>query len=185
MLSYFTGGSKQETRTYSGFYGDLSPSQEECLATIKQWAKAENLDTRSQFDDYDWLRFCRARAFVTADVQTMCAKYFEWRNAENVDTILVNFEYAELEAVKKCFVHGYHGVDKQGRPVILERMGMIDIPNLLAATTPERLCRYMTYFREVQMKIRMPYLSRIAGKKIDTFTCVQDLSGISMSLMNK
>ena len=35
------------------------------------------------------------------------------------------------------------------------------------------------------MKVRMPYLSRIAGKKIDTFTCIQDLSGISMSLMSK
>ena len=49
---------------------------------------------------------------MTKDVQTMVAKYFEWRVAEGVDLIMVNFDYPELEAVKKCFIHGYHGVDK-------------------------------------------------------------------------
>ena len=68
----------------SGFVGDLSDSQEECLNQLKAWAvEDETVDIELlNFDDYDYLRFCRARNFVIADVKTMLANYIQWR-AEN------------------------------------------------------------------------------------------------------
>jgi hypothetical protein len=62
------GKSKPKEREYTGFMGDTSPQQEEILAKFKEWVKASNLDPTDQFDDYDWLRFCRARKFVLENI---------------------------------------------------------------------------------------------------------------------
>ena len=68
----------------SGFVGDLSASQGECLDQLKAWVVEDQIVDLEllNFDDHDYLRFCRARNFVIADVKTMLANYVKWR-AEN------------------------------------------------------------------------------------------------------
>lgn len=51
-------------RQHTGKHGDLSPEMSECLHIVREWVRNENLDPLCQFDDYDLLRFCRARKFV-------------------------------------------------------------------------------------------------------------------------
>jgi hypothetical protein len=53
---------------YEGTMDDMSPEQEACLQEFKQWIAAKRLDPTGKYDDYDLLRFCRARKFVLADV---------------------------------------------------------------------------------------------------------------------
>ena len=65
------GKAKPKEREYSGFMGDTSLQQEEVLEQLKQWVRLENLDPIEQFDDYDYLRFCRARKFVLENVKLM------------------------------------------------------------------------------------------------------------------
>ena len=65
------GKSVPKEREYSGFTGDTSLKQEEVLQQFKEWAQIKQFDPIGQFDDYDYLRFCRARKFVLADIQTM------------------------------------------------------------------------------------------------------------------
>lgn len=48
---------------YTGFMGSLSENHSNVLAEIREWVQNENLDPIQQFDDYDLLRFCRARKF--------------------------------------------------------------------------------------------------------------------------
>lgn len=52
--------------------------------------------------------------------------FVENRNLHNLDNILRDYDYPELAEVKKHFPHSYHGVDKEGRPIVLERMGQIN-----------------------------------------------------------
>ncbi len=61
-------GSKPKPKVYSGFMGDTSPEQEAVLAEFREWVNANNYNPVGRYDDYDFLRFCRARKFVQADI---------------------------------------------------------------------------------------------------------------------
>jgi len=74
--------------------------------------------------------------------------FIRHRSEHNVDTILETFIYPEYLKVLKCFPHSYHGVDREGRPILIERMGRIDTEQLFQITSSERILNYMRYFRE-------------------------------------
>jgi|LauGreDrversion4_2_1035121.scaffolds.fasta_scaffold2165000_2 hypothetical protein len=52
--------------------------------------------------------------------------------------------------------------------IIIQRMGLIDTPELLKVTTTERITQYIRYVKEFETKIRFPICSEIAGKRIET-----------------
>lgn len=56
---------------HTGFMGDLSDTQTKVLDEIREWVANENLDPIKQFDDYDLLRFCRARKFQVVLIKEM------------------------------------------------------------------------------------------------------------------
>jgi hypothetical protein len=47
------------------------------------------------WDDYDYLRFCRARKFVLADIQLMFGNFITWRNENGVETTIEDFDFTE------------------------------------------------------------------------------------------
>jgi hypothetical protein len=49
---------------------------------VKDWLVEDKLDTNGQWDDYDLLRFCRARKFILADVKAMLLKALKARKEE-------------------------------------------------------------------------------------------------------
>jgi len=67
----FLGYGKPKEVPKSGFMGDTSPEQEAVLAQFKDWVKATAIVNPEEYDDYDYLRFCRARKFVLADIMLM------------------------------------------------------------------------------------------------------------------
>jgi hypothetical protein len=44
--------------------------------------------------------------------------------------LIERFEFPELETIRQYFPHAYHGLDKIGRPINLERMGRLDTERL-------------------------------------------------------
>ena len=86
---------------------------------------ANQLDPHGILDDYDLLRFCRARSFKIKDVTDMYTKHIAWRQANKVDEILDegNFDFPEQSELVKLYPNGYHGVDKEGKPIYIERFG--------------------------------------------------------------
>ena len=119
------------------------------------------------FDDYDLLRFCRARKFKLEDIQVMFTNFVEWRKRENVDSMITDFAFSERADVQKVYPHGYHGVDKLGRPVYIERFGLLDVPKLFALTTEERMVKHYIQEYEILMKLRFPSCSKFAGKRVE------------------
>ena len=178
--------SKKSEPVKTGFMGDTSPEQDQVLEQFKAWIAAGQVaDLKALgFDDYDLLRFCRARKFVLADIQVMFTKFVNWREKEEVDTIIDSYKYEERAAVQEVYPHGYHGVDKLGRPVYIERFGILNTTKLFQVTTQERVVRHYMQEYEILMKIRFPAASKLAGKRVEQGLTIIDLTGGGMTTMN-
>jgi len=142
----FFGGGKPKEREYSGFMGDTSEEQDKVLAQFKEWVTVTGIgDLKAMhFDDYDLLRFCRARKFELDKMQIMWQNFINWRKEQEVENIIETFQYEEYDKVIEVYPHGYHNIDKLGRPIYIERFGIMDIEKLWTVTTRERCVRHYT-----------------------------------------
>ena len=134
------------------------------------------------YDDAFLLRFLRVKKFNIQDTFTMFENYLTWRRNEDVDDILT-FAYPEVQALKASYPHGYHQVDKLGRPIYIECIGRLDLSIIMQNTTEKRMLRY--YIREYERFIleRLPAASDAAGRRIESSLAIIDLSGLSMKLV--
>lgn len=80
--------------------------------------------------------------------------------------------------MKKCYPHGYHGVDRYGRPVYIERIGMVDLNNLGQVTTFERFIKHHVSEQEKTLKVRFPACSLAAKRHIASTTSILDVNGV-------
>ena len=111
------------------------------LEGLKEFIKDTDIKMNPWFSDMYLLRFCRARKFVLNDVIKMFDNFIKWREENNVDTILQDFQFTEEAAVVKAYPRAYFGCDKQGRPLYVERNGKIDLPALFEAIPLEKMWR--------------------------------------------
>lgn len=131
--------SKPKAKVFSGFMGDTSPEQEECLAQFRSWIQENNTNPDNQWDDYDFLRFCRARKFVLADVQLMWTNFINWRKEKNVVELYKTWSFEEKDKVFEIYPQFYHKVDKLMRPIYIERLGQLNVNKLWEVTSEERM----------------------------------------------
>lgn len=80
--------------------------------------------------------------------------------------------------VKKCYPNGYHGVDRHGRPLYIERLGMIDLKRLLEVTTIERYIKFHVSEQEKTLNVRYPACSLAAQRHIASTTTILDVNGV-------
>jgi len=167
----------------TGFYGDLSPEQEQTLSAFKQELAPMALDA-VRYDDYFCLRFLRARKFDLDKSLLMVRNFFQWRADFGTDSIL-SYSFPEVVEMKNFYPHGYHKTDKQGRPIYIECIGRLELTKLFEVTTEERMMKY--YVREYERVLmeRFPACSRKEGRHIEQSFTILDLNGISMRMMNK
>ena len=166
--------------------GDTSPEMDQTIAQFKEWIIATEIADleKLHFDDHDLLRFGRARKFDLAKMQLMFTNFMNWRKAEGVDDIIDTYKYDERQAVQEHYPHGYHGVDKAGRPIYIERFGVLDVPKLFAVTTQERIIRHYIQEYELLMKLRFKACSEVKGEKIIQGLTIFDMTHGSMSTAN-
>ena len=91
---------------------------------------------------------------------------------------LQEFKFEENSEVKKCYPHGFHGVDRHGRPLYIERVGLVDLNALLQLTTVERFVKYHVTEQEKTLNLRFPACSVAAKTHIASSTSVIDVKGV-------
>eukprot|EP01017_Pseudomicrothorax_dubius_P025728 TRINITY_DN2810_c0_g1_i2.p1 TRINITY_DN2810_c0_g1~~TRINITY_DN2810_c0_g1_i2.p1 ORF type:complete len:183 (-),score=47.57 TRINITY_DN2810_c0_g1_i2:606-1154(-) len=114
----------------------------------------------------------------------MWENFIKWRKENDVDNI-EKFEFPELDQVKMFYPHGYYKTDREGRPLYIERIGLLDLTKLFQVTTEERLIKYYIQSYELLINKIFPACSKAAGKRIEQTLTILDLKGGSTSMLSK
>jgi hypothetical protein len=77
--------------------------------------------------DSSLLRVLRARKMDLVAAETMYREIVNWRAEVGADTILDT--YKEPEVMRKYFPTGFHGFDRDGSPILVERVGAMYVCN--------------------------------------------------------
>jgi len=164
-----------------GYLGNLSSGQEQALTDFKALITEQpGLYDPERHDDHTLLRFLRARKFDLPKTLKMFSDYRLWFEEMKVDELVDDFDFAEGKEVQKLYPRFYHKTDKKGRPIYVERVGLIDVKKLFTLTTEERMIKNHIISYETLIRERFPACSEIMGHRIEQCCTILDLKDVSL-----
>ncbi|KAJ3308766.1 cytosolic factor, phosphatidylinositol/phosphatidylcholine transfer protein [Boothiomyces sp. JEL0838] len=165
----------------NGRLGYLTAEQTSTLEQFKIDLAKEGYYKPELHSDHHLLRFLRARQFKLPESKEMWINCEKWKVEFGTNTILEDFDFPEYGLVRQCYPRLYHKTDKLGRPVYIERVGVINVSTLWGITTSERMLRNHVYEYEKLVHYRLKACSEKAERHLEQSTTILDLKGVQLS----
>uniref|UniRef100_A0A7S0UWT5 CRAL-TRIO domain-containing protein n=1 Tax=Polytomella parva TaxID=51329 RepID=A0A7S0UWT5_9CHLO len=162
----------------------LNPEQQEAYVeefrSILEELGAWNYD---EHDYYTLRRFLRARTYDFERAKKMWLDHLAWREAHDVDSLLNDFFFEERAPFLKVYPQGYHKTDKLGRPVYIQLLGQINVPEIKKVTDEDRMFKFHIQEYERCVKVILPICSKMQQRSIDTTFGIMDVKGVGLSAL--
>ncbi|KAM7525578.1 hypothetical protein LguiA_015480 [Lonicera macranthoides] len=165
--------------------GTHDPKDEKNVESFRELLLLEGQLPLKHNDYHTLLRFLRRRDFDLMKAKESYLQYLKWLEEYGVDMIIREFKFEEYGEVKKLYPHGYHGVDRYGRPVYIEKLGLVDLNALLQITTIDRFVKYHVSEKEKTLRWRFPACSIAAKKHIASTVSILDVKDVGMANFSK
>lgn len=149
----------------------LTEDQQKCFETLNERMKGE-VETATL------IRFLRARDYDIDKAEPMLREALKWRAEVGADGILQT-EIPQFDLMKKLVTGGFHKQDKFGRPVYIERTGMIDIPRLLNLIAHKNRLAGHIFAQEYKLHM-IREQGKTLGRTATSFCVIMDLKGLSL-----
>eukprot|EP00927_Polykrikos_kofoidii_P061481 TRINITY_DN56315_c0_g1_i1.p1 TRINITY_DN56315_c0_g1~~TRINITY_DN56315_c0_g1_i1.p1 ORF type:complete len:526 (+),score=107.80 TRINITY_DN56315_c0_g1_i1:26-1579(+) len=171
----------------TGYVDCLDAEQRDALDRLRDRARRiVPKPSPGSFIDLHLLRFLRARCFDVDSTEELITAFMRFREENKLDDPESSPPSPRyLEARKKYYPSGWHGVDIHGRPVHIERLGEVDAEALIAAGSAEKLKSTLIREYEDAVHRRLPAASLSKGSLVEHTFCVVDLDGLRLGSLSR
>lgn len=164
----------------SDVLSDLTTQQKELVETIKK-----DLGLKLEcFPDFNTtfhiVRFLKARKWDIEKTKKMLDDYFNWRT-ENDYYEICKFNFSPYhQTLRDNFLSGQYFTDKEGRPVLIEQLGIANPKELFKTFNENHMKYYYIQFFERLLHIQMPICSKMMGKRVDKVVQIFDMREVNV-----
>ena len=123
------------------------------------------------------LRFLRARQFDLKKSYAMFQNFIEFRKRKNLSKVK-KIKFPE-KLLKEYYIRGFYNTDKNGWPIIIERVGFSKTSKIFELMTNENLENFFIQLYEKLIYIKFPICSKLKKKRIDRIFVIIDLKNVN------
>ena len=152
----------------------------ELIAYLREAFKVELELYPDSNTQWNLARFCRARNHDAKKTEKMLRNYFNWRRTKNIQAISA-MPLDVFQPLIDAHETGLYGATRDGRPIVIERLGVSNVKVLLDPKYDSIREDYMLRLYEGIFTIVFPIASKTVGRRVDQLFIIYDVQGVNIS----